>query len=234
MTSASDQFRWSDAATRGFDILLAALGLLITLPIFILVIPLLRLTGEGDVFYRQTRIGMNGREFGLLKFATMLRNSANIGSGELTLPNDQRVLPVGRLLRKTKLNELPQLINILSGDLSVVGPRPQTPHYFGAFLPGHQNFVASVRPGLSGVGSVIFRDEEQIFARVSDPVAFDHQVIMPYKGEIESWFVAHRSVALYFELILATVAVVAFPGAKLHRRLLARIPQPPADLAGLI
>ncbi|MBN8811819.1 MULTISPECIES: sugar transferase [unclassified Sphingomonas] len=225
---------FGDVATRALDIGFAVFALVLASPIFLTVVPLLRFTGEGAVFYRQIRIGRGGKPFGLLKFATMVKNAASIGSGELTLPNDTRVLPVGRFLRKTKLNELPQLINILTGDLSLIGPRPQTPHYFDAFLPEQRACVASVRPGLSGAGSVIFRDEETIFTKVPDPVAFDHDVIMPYKGEIECWFVAHRSTALYFELILATVGVVLLPRAGFHRRLLARVPQPPATLAGLL
>lgn len=224
----------TDAVTRLLDICFALAGLVAATPIFLVLIPLLYYTGEGAVFYRQTRIGRRGRPFGLLKFATMVKNAASISSGELTLPNDARVLPVGRVLRKTKLNELPQLINVLTGDISVIGPRPQTERYFNAFNPEQRAYISAVRPGLSGIGSVIFRDEEAIFARVPDPIAFDFEVIMPYKGEIECWFVAHRSVSLYFQLIAATVVVLLAPNGHFHRRLLMRLPKPTAALACLL
>lgn len=231
---AGTQTSLGDAVTRLLDILFAGAALLIAAPVFLIVVPVLRFSGEGEIFYRQTRIGRGHKPFGLLKFATMMKNSSSMSAGELTLPNDPRVLPIGKFLRKTKLNELPQLLNILSGDLSVIGPRPQTAHYFATFSPAAQAVVATVRPGLSGIGSVLFRNEEEIFGRVPDPVAFDHNVIMPYKGEVERWFVANRSVALYFELIVTTVLVVLAPGANLHRRLLSRVPPPPAELAPLL
>lgn len=216
------------------DVALACAGLVLAAPLFLVVIPLLRFSGEGEIFYRQTRIGRGGRPFGLIKFATMQKDSARTGAGELTLPGDARVLPVGQVLRKTKINELPQLLNVLSGDLSVIGPRPQTERYFLAFSPETRELIASVRPGLSGVGSVIFRNEEGMLALVDDPVAFDELVIMPYKGEIEAWYVKNRSPALYLELIGLTAAAILFPHAAVHRGLLERLPPPPPALAPLI
>jgi lipopolysaccharide/colanic/teichoic acid biosynthesis glycosyltransferase len=112
--------------TRIFDIVLSFIALIVFLPFGLILAVLLRFTGEGEVFYIQERVGKGGRCFGLLKFATMLKNSPSIGAGDVTVKNDLRVLPVGHFLRKTKLNEVPQLINIIVGDMSVVGPRPQT------------------------------------------------------------------------------------------------------------
>jgi lipopolysaccharide/colanic/teichoic acid biosynthesis glycosyltransferase len=223
--------RWrSDAATRGFDMLFAVIGLLCAVPMFVVLLPLLRFTGEGEVFYRQRRIGRGGRAFGMLKFATMLKTSAAMGAGELTLSADPRVLPLGRFLRKSKLNELPQLLNVLFGDMSFIGPRPQTERYFQAYRVEDRDLIMLVRPGLSGVGSIVFRDEEAIFARVADPLVFDRDVVMPYKGGIESWFVLRRSVGLYLELILITIAVIVFPRSVWRTRLLSRLPPPPAVL----
>jgi lipopolysaccharide/colanic/teichoic acid biosynthesis glycosyltransferase len=219
---------------RCLDLVFALAALLALAPVLLVVIPVLRLSGEGEVFYRQVRIGRGGREFKLLKFATMLKHSATIGSGELTLPNDPRVLPIGRVLRKTKLNELPQLWNILVGDLSLIGPRPQTRRYYDCYRAQDRAVIAQVRPGLSGVGSILFRDEEALLARVADPVAFDDHVITPYKGQVEHWFVLHQSVPLYFELIVTTLMVVLMPAAGLHQRLLRRVPAPPAALAPLL
>ena len=118
---------------RILDFTLSLIAILILSPFIVPIILILRFTGEGEVFYLQKRIGKGGVEFGLLKFATMLKNSPKIGAGEITLKNDPRVLPLGRFLRKTKLNELPQLINILTGDISIVGPRPMVPNTFSKY-----------------------------------------------------------------------------------------------------
>jgi lipopolysaccharide/colanic/teichoic acid biosynthesis glycosyltransferase len=119
--------------TRIADFLLSTIFMSWVLPLWIIVIPVLRFTGEGEIFYRQPRVGKDGKLFSLLKFSTMLKDSPNIGTGDLNVHNDPRVLPVGRWLRKSKINELPQLINVWRGDMSIAGPRQQTPRCFGAF-----------------------------------------------------------------------------------------------------
>jgi lipopolysaccharide/colanic/teichoic acid biosynthesis glycosyltransferase len=215
---------------RGFDLLFSLVALVALSPLLALVAIVLRFSGEGEVLYRQKRIGKGGREFQLLKFATMMKNSPVIGSGELTLPKDPRVLPLGLILRKTKLNELPQLLNIIAGDLSLIGPRPQTRRYYDCYLAADRAWIDTVRPGLSGVGSILFRDEESVLANVDDPVTFDDQVITPYKGQVEHWFAVNQSVNLYFELIITTVLVVLWPSSRLHQRLLRRVPAPPESL----
>jgi lipopolysaccharide/colanic/teichoic acid biosynthesis glycosyltransferase len=121
---------------RALDILLSIIAIAILSPLFILVIVILRFTGEGEVFYIQKRVGIGGNIFGVFKFATMVKNSSKMGTGFLTTKGDPRVLPVGRVLRKTKLNELPQLFNVLIGDMSIVGPRPQVPKHFDLY-PNH-------------------------------------------------------------------------------------------------
>jgi lipopolysaccharide/colanic/teichoic acid biosynthesis glycosyltransferase len=219
---------------RVLDLAFSLAALLALSPLLLLLAFALRFTGEGEVFYRQVRIGMGGREFKLLKFASMMKNSPAMGSGELTLHNDPRVLPLGRILRKTKLNELPQLLNIVAGDLSLIGPRPQTHRYHNCYTPADRAWIDTIRPGLSGVGSILFRDEETLLSKVADPVAFDDQVIMPYKGKVERWFAEHQSVGLYFELIFTTILVVLWPSWGLHRRLLRRVPAPPAALSKLL
>lgn len=219
---------------RGLDLFFSLTALVALTPLLVLVAIALRFSGEGEVFYRQLRIGKGGREFHLLKFATMMKNSPAIGAGELTLPNDPRVLPLGRILRKTKLNELPQLLNIAAGDLSLIGPRPQTRRYYDCYAAADRAWIDTIRPGLSGVGSILFRDEETLLAKVMDPIAFDDKVITPYKGQVEHWFAVNQSVALYFELILTTVLVVLLPSSGLHQRLLSRVPAPPAALSKLL
>lgn len=218
---------------RLFDILLSVVAILILSPLFIIIILILRFTGEGEVFYRQKRIGIGGQPFGVFKFATMVKNSSKIGTGFITTKNDPRVLPVGRVLRKTKLNEFPQLINILIRDMSFVGPRPQVPKHFEIYPAHVKKEISKIQPGLTGIGSIFFRDEERILERNSH-LSYEEcytNVIAPYKGELELWYVKHRSVGLYIVLILLTVWVVIFPESKLHLKLFRSLPKPPAELA---
>lgn len=219
---------------RCFDLLFSVIALVALSPLFLLIAIALRFSGEGEVFFCQERIGKEGQNIKLFKFATMLKNSQAIGTGELTIPNDPRVLPFGRILRKTKLNELPQLFNVLAGDLSLIGPRPQTRRYHDLFWATDRAWINAVRPGLSGVGSILFRDEETILSNVADPATFDDQIITPYKGQVEHWFAMNHSVGLYFELIIITVLVVILPSCRLHQRLLCRVPAPPEVLSELL
>jgi lipopolysaccharide/colanic/teichoic acid biosynthesis glycosyltransferase len=227
---------FTDFIIRFFDIFFSVLALIVFSPILILITIILRFTGEGEVFYLQDRIGKNKKIFKIIKFATMLKNSAKIGSEEVTLENDDRVLPVGRFLRKTKINELPQLINILKGDLSIIGPRPQTKKYYNAFLLDDIQYISQIKPGLSGLGSIIFRDEEKILGKVSSPIEFDLKVITPYKGTIERWFVMNRGIKLYFELIILTIFVVLVPNDsnKLTKNVMKDLPKMPKELKKIV
>lgn len=216
---------------RLLDIILASCALLVLLPFFIVVIVILRLTGEGDVLYFQERIGVGGRPFKLFKFVTMRRNSSNVGTGTITLKNDARVLPFGRFLRKTKINELPQLLNIVLGDMSVVGPRPQTQRCFDAFPEQSKREIVKVRPGLSGLGSIVFRDEEDVIAAHPDPVRCYDEIVAPYKGAIEEWYVAHQGLRTYLWVIFITGWVIVFPKSKLVWRVFRGLPTPPPELA---
>ena len=192
---------------RIIDVLLSILALLVLLPLFIPIVDILLLTGEHKVFYLQTRVGYKNKNFKIIKFATMLSNSANMGSGSLTLKNDPRVLPFGSFLRKTKINELPQILNIIIGDLSIVGPRPQMQVDFEKYSDEVQRKIYNVRPGLTGIGSIIFRDEESLISLAAEnenPHDFYKRVIAPYKGELEIWYHSHRSVFLDSQLIFMT------------------------------
>tara|TARA_R110002110_G_scaffold61225_7_gene172140 strand:+ start:8048 stop:8722 length:675 start_codon:yes stop_codon:yes gene_type:complete len=216
---------------RILDIVLSGLALLLLSPLLIPIVIALRLTGEGEIFFVQQRIGRGGKPFGLYKFATMLKNSPNLGTGTVTVKDDPRVLPMGKLLRKTKINELPQLLNILCGDMSIVGPRPQTRRCFDAFPATSQAEIIKVRPGLSGVGSIIFRGEEDMMHASNDPDHFYDHVIMPYKGMLEEWYVANQSLWTYLKCIFVTAWVVVFPGSRIVWRVFAKLPEPPAELA---
>ena len=211
---------------RAFDVVLTGLLLVVVAPLGLLIAAILSRTGEREVFYAQERVGKGGRSFDLLKFATMLKESPRIGTGTLTVPNDPRVLPFGRWLRKTKLNELPQLINVLRGDMSLVGPRPLTPDVFGYYDPEVRRRIMEVRPGLTGLGSIVFRDEERLLAESELPPAECHRKeIAPHKGQLESWYVEHRSPGLDLKLLVLTAVAVLLPRSRLHEKLLRGIPQ---------
>jgi lipopolysaccharide/colanic/teichoic acid biosynthesis glycosyltransferase len=213
---------------RIIDILLSTLALIILLPLFIPIVFILLLTGEHKVFYLQNRIGYKNQNFKILKFATMLSNSANMGSGSLTLKNDPRVLPFGSFLRKSKINELPQILNIIIGDIAIVGPRPQMKVDFEKYSEEVQKKIYNVRPGLTGIGSVIFRDEESLISVASEnenPHDFYKRVIAPYKGELELWYQEKRSLTLDIQLIFMTAWVIVFPKTRLYEKWFKDLPK---------
>lgn len=192
----------------------------------------LKLTGEHDIFYGQERIGKGGKPFKLWKFATMLRNSPNMAGGLYTSKNDPRMLPMGKFLRKTKINELPQLINILTGQMSVIGYRPLVKSDYDAYSEKVRKVLAKSRPGLSGIGSIVFRDEEEIcqtFETYDEKEEFYKKIIIPYKGQLEAWYAKRRGIVLYFELIFMTVEAVLSPKSKSWKKLKG-IPEVPEEL----
>ena len=203
---------------RFIDIVVSLFALIILLPIFISIIIVLGLSAEGEVFYFQERYGIYNSKFQIWKFATMLKDSMNIGTGSITLENDFRVTTIGKFLRKTKINELPQLINILKGDISIVGPRPLVTKTFKAYSKEIQSKIYNVKPGLTGIGSIIFRDEESIISSITDedPHEFYKRVIAPYKGELEMWYQKKASIILDLKLIFLTAWIVLFPESKIY------------------
>jgi len=216
---------------RLIDLTLSLIAFLLISPLMIPVMILLRFTGEGEVFYRQDRVGKDGRIFGLLKFATMLKNSPAIGAGLLTEKGDPRILPLGRFLRKTKINELPQLINIIKGDMSIVGPRPQALKHFEIYPERVKKEIITLTPGLTGIGSIVFRDEETMLHNSGRPYEdFYNNVIAPYKGELEIWYKNHQSILLDFKLIFLTAWVIFFPESSLYKSMLKNLPEPPSQL----
>jgi lipopolysaccharide/colanic/teichoic acid biosynthesis glycosyltransferase len=219
---------------RFLDILLSGIALLILSPLLVSISITLRLTGEGEVFFLQERIGKGGKKFNLFKFATMLKNSPNIGTGTITMRSDPRVLPVGKFLRKTKINELPQLLNICFGDMSVIGPRPLTTQTFGAYSESTQGLITQVRPGLSGVGSIIFRREEEIMHGAKASVDFYANVIAPYKGSLEEWFVSNKSLYIYLVAIFVTAWAVLVPSTKIVWKVFKDLPEPPVELKQIL
>jgi lipopolysaccharide/colanic/teichoic acid biosynthesis glycosyltransferase len=215
---------------RFFDIIFSSVGLIMLSPIMIPTALILRLTGEGEVFFIQERIGHKGELFGLFKFATMLKDSPNIGSGTITVAGDPRILPIGGLLRKSKLNELPQLLNIFFGHMSVIGPRPLTEQGFSLYDYSTQLMIKKVRPGLSGVQQVVIRDEESLVDLDVVPESFYASILAPYKGKLEQWFVMNNSLNTYFKSIFMTVWIILTPKNSVVWRVFKDLPEPPSDL----
>ena len=216
-----------NVSKRLLDIVVSLVSLTLLLPLFIPIIILLRLTAEGEVFYFQERIGLKNSRFQIWKFATMLKNSMNMGTGSITLQNDFRVTPIGKFLRKTKINELPQIINILKGDISLVGPRPLVTKTFSAYTEEIQSTIYNVKPGLTGIGSIVFRDEESLISAVKDedPHEFYKRIIAPYKGELEMWYQKNKSFFLDFQLIFMTAWVILFPESRLYEKWFKDLPK---------
>ena len=212
---------------RLLDIVVSLLVLIILTPVLLPVVIILRFSAEGYVFYLQNRIGKNKKIFKIIKFATMLKDSPNLASGSITLSGDWRVTKPGKLLRKTKINELPQIINILKGDISLVGPRPLVAKTFSAYNDEVQSKIYNLKPGLTGIGSIIFRDEESIISAVTDedPHGFYKRTIAPYKGELEMWYQEHNSFFLDLQLIFMTAWVILVPNSKLYEKWFKDLPK---------
>ena len=212
---------------RLLDLGIASISLLILLPLFIPVIIILRLSGEGEVFYLQERIGYKNSKFKIWKFATMLKNSLDIGTGSITLENDFRVTKFGKFLRKTKINELPQLYNIIKGDINIVGPRPVLEQDWRLYPDSIINKIYDVKPGLTGIGSIIFRDEESLMSSVKDDDyhEFYKSIIAPYKGKLEMWYQQNQSMLLDFKLIFLTAMVIVLPSNRLHEKWFKDLPK---------
>ena len=219
---------------RIFDLLVSGtILLLLALPLTIVII-ILKLTGEREAFYFQDRVGYLGRIFKVTKFVTMLKNSPNMGTQDITLRNDPRVLPVGKFLRKTKLNEVPQFWDVFVGKLSLVGWRPLMPQGFADYPQTVQEKIVHVKPGLTGIGSIVFRDEESIIAKAQsmgrDLRSCYRDDIMPFKGALECWYVDNQSVLVDIKILIATAVAVLMPSWKGYRTWFHGLPSPESAL----
>lgn len=178
---------------RAFDVAAAAGALAVLLPLFVLIIFIVRATSPGPAIYRQERLGLGGRTFAILKFRTMREPSALVAGPQITVDGDPRITSFGRLLRATKLDELPQLINVVRGDMSLVGPRPEVPAYAGAWTTEQRRIILSVRPGITDPASVQFRRESALLAEQDDPEAFYRSELMPMKTSLYVNYVQTRT-----------------------------------------
>ena len=210
---------------------ISIIALIVLSPILIFCIIILRFTGEGEVFYHQERLGYRNSKFFIIKFATMLKNSPNIGSGSITVRNDPRVLPFGNFLRKTKINELPQIINVLKGEMSIVGPRPQMKVDFEKFPEFKRDEIYKSKPGITGIGSIVFRDEEKWISNYKgDKHVFYKEKIAPYKTDLELWYLKNQSFLVDLKLILITALVIVFPKLNIVDKFFKSIPAKPSHL----
>jgi lipopolysaccharide/colanic/teichoic acid biosynthesis glycosyltransferase len=190
---------------RVFDVVVAGFGLLLLSPLFVLLALAIRLDSPGPVFFRQERVGRHGRPFRIHKFRTMRPAD---GGPQITVGADPRVTRVGAWLRRTKLDELPQLIDVLAGAMSLVGPRPEVPRYVALYPPETRAKVLSVRPGITDLASIEYRDEGEQLARAADPEHEYVHVVMPRKLRLAEAYVEHASIALDLRLILRTLGAI--------------------------
>lgn len=216
---------------RIIDIVLSLLATLVLLPFLLPVVIGLLLTGEHYVFYSQERIGKRNKPFNLIKFATMLKNSPNLAGGLHTTRNDPRILPMGDFLRKTKINEIPQVLNILIGNMSIIGPRPLVQKTFQPYPDHVKKDIYNIKPGLTGIGSIIFRDEERLLSESNIPIEeFYAKYILPYKGELELWY--QKNLTLYTDIMLVftTAWVIVFPQSEIVYKIFKTLPEKPNEL----
>jgi len=211
---------------RFFDIVFSLVAIVILLPVFIPVIILLLLTGEHEVFYKQDRVGYKNRIFKILKFATMLKNSPNMGDGDITKRGDPRITAVGKFLRQSKLNELPQVFNIFLGDMSFVGPRPLMKVGFDRYSDEMKSKVYNAQPGLTGIGSIVFRDEELIITQSNlPPHECYRDIILPYKGALEVWYHKHLNFFTDFMILFLTAWYIVFPKSNMVYKVFPSLPK---------
>jgi lipopolysaccharide/colanic/teichoic acid biosynthesis glycosyltransferase len=201
---------------RAFDILLSFIGLCVLLPVFAVVALLIKLDSKGPVFYRQIRVGRDGKPFQILKFRTM-KNLKHWTGTPLSPRNDPRVTTIGAVLRRLKVNEFPQLINVIRGDMSFIGPRPEVPE-FVEYYTDEQKRVLAVRPGIVGPSQILMRNEEELFENGVDPKVFYVQNILPEKLRIDLEYVENSSF-LGDVQYLAKGVIITIAGAITSRHL---------------
>lgn len=191
---------------RIFDILISGIGILFISPIFLIISLLVKITSEGPIFFKQIRIGKNGREFKILKFRTMIVEAEKVGM-QITVGKDSRITKIGHFLRKTKLDELPQLINVIIGDMSLVGPRPEVPKYVNLYSE-NQKKILLVRPGITDIASIEFRNENDILGLSSNPEKEYIENIMSKKIELNYYYLKNISCIEDLKIIFKTILAI--------------------------
>lgn len=191
---------------RLFDMLAAACGVLLLAPVLLAIAVWIRLDSPGPALFRQRRVGRHGRMFDIYKFRTMADRPDD--GRQLTVGQDPRITRAGRFLRRTKLDELPQLLNVLEGTMSLVGPRPEVPRYVDRYPPAVRETVLSVAPGITDLAAILFKDENDILGRASDPERAYVETILPVKLEYYQRYVRERSFWLDLRILVRTLAAI--------------------------
>ncbi len=211
---------------RIFDLFFSCFLILLFSSIIIVIILVLLFFNKGDVFFAQERVGYKNKMFRIIKFSSMLRNSKDLPGGTITLRNDPRVSKIGKFLRITKLNELPQLFNVLIGNMSFVGPRPLLTEGFSWYSDDVKDIILNLKPGITGISSIVFRDEEKIVTEASvGPEEFYKSRIFPYKGQLEKWYFENKTFSLDLMILFITGIKVIVPRINFEFRLFASIPK---------
>lgn len=192
---------------RVFDLLASSAGLLVLSPLFLVVAVLIKADSSGPVFYRQLRVGRGERLFRIHKFRTMVAG-ADVRGPQLTSGNDRRITRIGAFLRRWKIDELPQLIDVLRGDMSLVGPRPEVPEYVSHYPEEMRRLVLSVRPGITDRASIHFRDENELLVGKENPAKFYIEEILPVKLKHHEDYARSNSVVSDLRIILETLRAV--------------------------
>lgn len=195
------------AAKRALDVIGSALGLLLLLPVFAVVAVLIKLDGPGPIFFRQTRVGRGGRSFRIYKFRSMVVG-ADLAGTALTVRADPRITRLGMFLRRNKLDELPQLINVLVGDMSIVGPRPEVPEFMQFYTPSQRAMLSAMRPGITDYAAILFRDESSLLDGERDPIDVYRRVIMPAKFACYERYSREIGVLNDLRVIVATMLLL--------------------------
>ncbi|KMJ88314.1 sugar transferase [Achromobacter xylosoxidans] len=192
---------------RLFDFVVSLLGLIVLSPLFLIIAVAIKRDSPGPVFFRQVRVGKDGRTFRIHKFRSMTVSTAG-NSKEITVGGDARITRTGAWIRHWKLDELPQLIDVLAGSMSVVGPRPEVPRYVALYPDAQRRVVLSVKPGITDLASIQFRHENELLARASDPEQAYREQILPEKLRLQSEYVRTRSFIGDMKILVATFSAI--------------------------
>ncbi len=198
--------RFSLFLKRCFDITASALGLLFLLIPFLIIAIIIKATSKGPVFFRQVRVGKDGKEFRIYKFRTMVVDAEKKGM-QITVGADSRITGIGKFLRKTKVDELPQLINVLNGQMSFVGPRPEVPRYV-ALYDDYQRNILRIKPGITELASIVYRDENEVLAKSENPEETYINEIMPKKIALNIEYMQKLGFWYDIKLIFMTFAAI--------------------------
>jgi len=201
---------------RLFDLFFSSLGFILLFPLFLAIAVVIRFDSAGPVFFRQVRVGRHGRRFRIFKFRTM-HADAEVRGRKITVGDDPRITRAGRILRKFKLDEMPQLFNVIKGEMSLVGPRPEVPRYVEFYPEEVRRQVLSIRPGITDFASILYKDESTVLAAAADPEAMYVNVVLPEKLKHYVRYVSERSLLLDFKIILLTLMEIIRRGDRENR-----------------